>query len=124
MARAEYQDSRETFLQLFETEDAREPGRHYILLNNVAYLNILLSDPSLLPEADQFSAEAFKHLPWVPPIMGRRGTVLVELGQLDEGSALLKKAPETKKFGWYPHPVRWSATLSVQRRKSDQQEVS
>jgi len=92
MAGGENHASRETFLQLLETEDAREPGLHYILLNNIAYLDALLRDPSLLPEADQFSAEALKHLQWVPAIMGTRGTVLVELGQLDEGIALLKKA--------------------------------
>ena len=47
---------------------------------------------ALLPEADQFSAEALKHLPWVPAVIGTRGTVLVEIGQLDEGIALLKKS--------------------------------
>ncbi len=92
MARGEYGGSRQTFLQLLETEEARAPGLHYILLNNIAYLDALLRDPSLLPEADQFSAEALKHLPWLPAITGTRGTVLVELGQLDEGIALLKRS--------------------------------
>jgi hypothetical protein len=85
MARGEHYDSRETFLRLLETEDARQPGFRYVLLNNIAYLDALLHDPSLLPEADEFSAEALKHLQWIPAIMGTRGTVLVELGKLDEG---------------------------------------
>jgi tetratricopeptide (TPR) repeat protein len=92
MARGEYHSARETFLQLLESENAREPGLHYILLNNIAYMDALLHDPSLLPEADQLSAEAFKHLPWIPAILGTRGTVLIELGQLEEGIALLKKS--------------------------------
>ena len=92
MARREYQLARDIFLQLLDTEEAKQPGLHYILLNNIAYLNALLRDPALLPEADQFSAEALQHLPWVPPVIGTRGTVLVELGNLDEGIALLKKS--------------------------------
>lgn len=92
MALGEYPASRQTFLQLLETEEAKEPALHYILLNNVAYLNALMGDPALLPEADQYSAEALKHLPWVAPVIGTRGTVLVELGQIEEGVAMLKKS--------------------------------
>jgi tetratricopeptide (TPR) repeat protein len=92
MARGEYPASRTTFLQLLETEESKEPALHYILLNNVAYLNALMGDPALLTEADQYSAEALKHLPWVAPVVGTRGTVLVELGQIEEGIALLTKA--------------------------------
>ena len=92
MNRREYRASRETFSQLLSTADAREPGFHNILLNNVAYLNALLRDPSLLAEADELSAEALRHLPWVPAVIGTRGTVLVEMGKLEEGIALLKKS--------------------------------
>jgi tetratricopeptide (TPR) repeat protein len=92
MAHGEYPASRETFLQLLETEEAKQPALHYILLNNVAYLNALMGDPALLTEADHYSAEALKHLPWVPPVIGTRGTVLVELGQIEEGVAMLKKS--------------------------------
>ncbi|MDM7911753.1 MAG: hypothetical protein QUS09_01510, partial [Methanotrichaceae archaeon] len=92
MARREYSSSRETFLQLLETEAAKEPALRYTLLNNIAYLDALLRDPSLLPEADRFSAEALKHLPWASAVIGTRGTVLVEMGCLEEGIALLKKS--------------------------------
>ncbi|HSB00822.1 MAG TPA: site-2 protease family protein [Anaerolineales bacterium] len=92
MACGEHRASRATFVQLLDTEAGKEPGLHYMLLNNIAYLDALLHDATLLPEADQFSAEALKHLAWVPAIVGTRGTVLVELGQLDEGIGLLKKS--------------------------------
>lgn len=92
MADGEYPASRQTFLQLLETEDGKQPALRYILLNNVAYLNILMGDPALLPEADGYSAEALKHLPWVPPVIGTRGAVLIELGQVGEGVSLLKKS--------------------------------
>jgi Tfp pilus assembly protein PilF len=92
MANGESQASRETFLQILGTEEAQEPGLHYILLNNIAYLDCLLGNPALLPEADDYSTQAYKHLPWVPAILGTRGTVLVELGQFEEGIALLKRA--------------------------------
>ncbi len=92
MACGEHQSSRGTFLQLLDTEVAKEPNLHYTLLNNIAYLDALLHDPALLPEADHFSAEALKHLPWVPAVVGTRGTVLVELGQLTEGIVLLKRS--------------------------------
>jgi tetratricopeptide (TPR) repeat protein len=92
MAAGEHQASRETFLQILETDEAKEPGLHYILFNNVAYLDALLRDPALLPEADDYSAQAFQHLPWVPAVIGTRGTVLVELGQFEAGIGLLKKS--------------------------------
>ena len=92
MAQREYQAARETFVGLLDSEAGKEPGLHYLLLNNIAYLNALLRDPALLPEADQFSAEALQHLPWVPAVTGTRGTVLVELGRLEEGIALLKRS--------------------------------
>lgn len=92
MARREYEAARETFVGLLGSEAGKEPGLHYLLLNNIAYLNALLRDPALLPQADQFSAEALQHLPWVPAVTGTRGTVLVELGRLEEGIALLKKS--------------------------------
>lgn len=92
MARREYRESRETFVRLLHSDEGKEPALHYLLLNNIAYLNALLRDPGLLLEADQFSAEALQHLPWVPAVTGTRGSVLVEQGRLEEGIALLKKS--------------------------------
>jgi Flp pilus assembly protein TadD len=84
--------ARQTFLQLLSTPGASQPGMRYILLNNVAYLDVILGDPSLLPEADQFSAEAVQNVPWEPSFLGTRGAVLAAFGKLEEGSDLLKKS--------------------------------
>jgi predicted Zn-dependent protease len=53
-----------------------------------------IGDPELLPEADAYSKEAYSAAPWVPSITGTRGTVLVEMGQIEAGVKLLKEAFE------------------------------
>jgi len=64
----------------------------FLLLENIAYTNILINRVDLLQEAAIYSAEAYQNAPWEPAIIGTRGAVLVELGQLDEGIMLLKVA--------------------------------
>jgi len=71
-----------------------KPELHYLILNNIAYADVLIGDRSLLAEADTYSAEAYKNAPWLPPIIGTRGAVLVELGQVEPGIGLLKQALE------------------------------
>jgi tetratricopeptide (TPR) repeat protein len=61
-------------------------------LNNVAWCDLFLDAPLWLDEAESYSAEAFRIAPWLAPIRGTRGMVLVECGELDEGIDLLKKA--------------------------------
>lgn len=92
LALGQNREARLTFIDLLETEDGKKPAMYYLLLNNIAYLDALIGDPSLFPEADEYSAKALKQLPWVAFIVGTRGTVLVEMGQLDEGIELLKKS--------------------------------
>jgi hypothetical protein len=59
-------------------------------MNNVAYANLALDDPALLPEADIFSEQASQTMSWEPAILGTRGGVLVALDRVDEGLELLK----------------------------------
>jgi len=58
--------------------------------NNLAFTYILIGKRELLEQADYLSAIAFGSCPWEYAIKGTRGSVLVELGKLDEGIALLK----------------------------------
>jgi hypothetical protein len=60
-------------------------------LNNIAYTDALLGGPELLMEADRYSVEAMTNLSWMPSVKGTRGTVLLELGKLDEAVPLLRE---------------------------------
>jgi len=88
-----YSHAREIFIELLSRE-TKPDGTRYVILNNLAYANALIGDPELLPEADAYSKEAYSAAPWVPSITGTRGTVLVEMGQIEAGVKLLKEAFE------------------------------
>jgi tetratricopeptide (TPR) repeat protein len=90
-AETKYDQARELYLKLLERENEPTTMR-YTLLNNIAYFNALCGKIELLPEADAFSKEAFEALPWADFIIGTRGTVLVALGQLEEGTNLLNRS--------------------------------
>lgn len=87
-----YAEARDLFVELLAAKGAQDPLYKYLMYNNIAYVDVLLGDPELLPEADRYSAEALRQLPWEPSITGTRGTVLLALDRLDEGMALLKQA--------------------------------
>ncbi len=89
----DYPRAREAFLQHLSGE-TKPGGKRYAILNNIAYADALINDPLLLPEADAYSKEAYNGLPWSPPIIGTRGTVLVAMGQIEEGIKLLKESFE------------------------------
>jgi hypothetical protein len=63
-----------------------------LLLNNIAYVYVLMGKPELLPKADICSHLALKRMPWMVHYKGTRGSVLVELGKYDEGLKLLHDA--------------------------------
>ncbi len=92
-----FPEAREVFLSLLPSEEAKKPFFKNLMLNNIAYADILMRDPELLPEADRYSAEAFRQLRWEPSIIGTRGAVLVEMNRLEEGIGLLKEALEKQK---------------------------
>ena len=88
----EYLKSRQIFLQALNTNQELPIATKALLMNNVAFANILLDDPALLPEADSYSDQAYQALSWEPAIVGTRGGVLVALNRTDEGLELLKQA--------------------------------
>ena len=63
-----------------------------ILLNNIAFADIMLENPELLPEADSFSEQAYQMISWEPAVTGTRGGVLVYLDRPEEGVEFLKEA--------------------------------
>jgi len=88
----EYQKSRQIFLQALHSSENLPIATKAMLLNNVAFANIMLDDPALLAEADNFSEQAYQLLSWEPAISGTRGGVLVALDRPVEGIELLKGA--------------------------------
>ncbi len=91
-----YGEARAQFLDMAENSEppADEPPNKAIFLNNVAWIDLLVGDDSHLDEADRYSRQAMRLTPWVAAIKGRRGSVLVTLGQTDEGIRLLEAAME------------------------------
>ena len=63
-----------------------------IVLNNIAFVDVIMDKPELLAEADEYSRQAVESLPDIYPLKGTRGMVLVGVGQYDEGVALLQQA--------------------------------
>jgi hypothetical protein len=58
----DFSRAREIFLQLLPRE-TKPNGTRYIILNNIAYVDALIGDPGLLPEADAYSKEAYAAAP-------------------------------------------------------------
>jgi tetratricopeptide (TPR) repeat protein len=87
----QFATAREYSFKLLSRKDLT-PSARYVILNNVAYMNVLIGDTGLLDEADRYSKEAIANLPWKAPIKGTRGSVLVQLGQIEEGMLLLQAA--------------------------------
>ncbi len=84
--------ARQAFIQALEAEADLPPGVKYLLLNNIAFADLMLADPALIPQADEYSAQAYQQVPWEPAVSGTRGAALVTLGRPDEGLPLLKFA--------------------------------
>lgn len=87
----EFEKARNIFAGLLTLKDLK-PDQRMILLNNIAYTNILSGKSDLMGESMHYSEEAYKNIPWVPAVQGTRGAVLVEAGCLEEGLVLLRKA--------------------------------
>ncbi len=86
-----YERARETFLKLAEIPDQPRAAR-LVYLNNLAYADALTENPAWLAEADAYSRDAYAALPWMAAVVGTRGTVLVAMGQYQEGMKLLTKS--------------------------------
>lgn len=86
----EIKKARESFIEALKGADVG-PEDRMILFNNVAIADLLSGGGDLLGEADRYSAQAYRNIPWVPGVTVTRGEVLVELGRVDEGLALLRE---------------------------------
>ncbi len=60
-----------------------------VLWNNIAWADLLIGNSESIAEADRLSQQAVERIPGMAEARSTRGCVLVELGQLDEGIALI-----------------------------------
>jgi tetratricopeptide (TPR) repeat protein len=88
---ARYEQARECFLKLLDHESIT-PEIEALVWNNVAWADLMIGTPERMVEADRLSLQAFERVPWLAPVRGTRGSVLVELGHLDMGLEMLTKA--------------------------------
>jgi Peptidase family M50/Tetratricopeptide repeat len=87
----EHEKARALFSELLEHTDIK-PDQRMILLNNIAYTDLMSGSPELLEEAQRCSEQAYRNIPWVHSVKVTRGAVLVETGRLEEGLPLLRSA--------------------------------
>lgn len=83
--------AREIFLRERDLEEIPAEWRA-IMINNVAWSDLVSRDPELIPESLDFSAQAYRALPWMPEIKGTRGSILMETGEVEAGMTLLQQA--------------------------------
>lgn len=87
----EFHAARTQWLLLLERQDL-PPALRATLVNNLAWTDMVIGGKELLAEADRLSQEAIRDQPWSPIFQGTRGSVLIELGQADEGLPLVQRA--------------------------------
>ncbi|MHB8858143.1 MAG: site-2 protease family protein [Thermoleophilia bacterium] len=92
----DYVRARKVWSSLLDFE-VLSPTLRFLTFNNLAGADIMIGDQNLIDEADQYSSEAIKNLPWIEELKGTRGAVLVEMGYVDEGLEMLLSAKANSK---------------------------
>ena len=83
-----FSEARDAYLKLHQQPDTT-PELRALLENNIAWTDLMIAEPGQLEEADRFSKEAIEATPWESYVKGTRGSVLIELGRIDEGTRLV-----------------------------------
>jgi len=87
-----YEHARNEFKELLTSREGSKADFRTILLNNIAWVDLLLRNDGLLAEADEYSEQAIKQQPKTTNFVGTRGAVLVRTGRVQEGLTMLKTA--------------------------------
>lgn len=87
----EYGPARERLLGLVDRPDL-EDAQRALYRNNLAWADLMLDDPELVPEALSLSKAALDVLPTIPAVKGTRGFALIMGGGIDEGIVLCGEA--------------------------------
>ncbi len=86
-----FRDARRAWSLLLKSH-CRHSEMRALFLNNIAFLYLLSREPGWLIKADVSSRLSFTHRPEFIPFKGTRGSVLIELGNYQEGLNLLHDA--------------------------------
>lgn len=84
----DFEASRAGAMRILESHPEPSPQRA-MALNFIAWNDLVAAKSELLPEIEQFSAEAYSLLPWSAAVQSTRGWALVERGDVDAGISLL-----------------------------------
>jgi len=89
-----YHEGREQLIRLLAVTGTDEYGglTRALLLNNIAWANLMIGDKGLLPEADEYSQQAYGAFNDIASFQNTRGATLIELGKVDEGIGLIIRA--------------------------------
>ena len=87
----DFEAARDCFAKLLGRQ-VNPPAVRALMLNNIAYVDVLLGGVDRVAEADRYSQEAMSLIGWMPPVKGTRGTTLIELGQIEDGLRLLRES--------------------------------
>lgn len=90
-----YQDARLGYQEMLG-KNCKTPFHEALILNNIAWADIMIGDEQLLPEALHNSEKAMTVLGTESAIQGTRGSALILTGNVTEGIALLKQAIASK----------------------------
>jgi Peptidase family M50 len=82
-----YREGRTKLTSLLARDDLA-PVQRALYRNNLAWADLMLGDPSLLPEAFEASKEAIGALPDQPAIKGTRAYALILQGAIEDGLVL------------------------------------
>lgn len=84
----ELTDAKEILLNLINEKSVNEYD--CVIYNNLAYTYLLINSEELLLVANKYSKMAFELRPDIPSIQSTRGTILIEIGDVDEGIRILE----------------------------------
>ncbi len=98
-------EARELYLTLLAKSE-NNPRAMAGFQTSIAWTDLMLGDPALLAEADHFSKLGVEAFPWDSYTKAIRGSVLVELGNIDEGIRLLAQAIKENDL---PSAKAWNA---------------
>ncbi len=86
----EFHAARAQWLHLLENE--LPAAMRTIVVNNLAWTDMVIGGKERLAEADQLSQEVVREEPKNSAFLGTRGSILIELGDVDKGLPLVRQA--------------------------------